>query len=204
MLRILSVLLLSFVAGALLAHADIDWPLRPGLIGAGAMLASAWAARRYWQRLGPDDGLASPERGLWHGLASYGLLAGHLAMIMWRLGPTLDLHGLSAHALAIDSWTLVLGAIASYWIARDPEPRHDERDAMIRTHGERAGHTALWLMLAALILALGFGARTKVAGFNQPMLAHVLILIVMLDCLVQCTVRLRLYWREAQAARGAP
>lgn len=87
MARILGVLLLSVLAGALLASSLGDWPLRPGLIGLGVMIASAWVARRYWQSLRPEDGPGSPERGLWHGLASYGLLTGHIGMFMWRLGP---------------------------------------------------------------------------------------------------------------------
>lgn len=203
MTRILGVLLLSLLTGVVLASDVGDWPLRPGLIGFGAMMASAWVARRYWRSLRPDDGPGSPERGLWHGLASYGLLTGHLCMVMWRLGPALDMHSLTGHALAIDSWTLVLGAILSYWVARDPEPRRDERDVLIGTRGRRAGHIALLLMLLLLTLALGFGANTVISRFNQPMLAHLLILIVLLECLVQNVVRLRLYWLETQAERSS-
>ena len=52
-----------------------------------AILASAWLARRHWQRQPADVRTGSPERALWHGLASYGLLSGHLmATIAW-LGP---------------------------------------------------------------------------------------------------------------------
>jgi len=204
MIRILGVLLLSLLTGVVLASDVGHWPLRPGLIGLGAMMASAWVARRYWQGLHPDDGPGSPERGLWHGLASYGLLAGHLGMSMWRLGPALDMHSLTGHALAIDNWTLVLGALLSYWVARDPEPRRDERDASISNRGWRAGHIALLLMLLALALALGFGGNTAVSRLSQPMLGQLLILIVLLDCLVQNVMRLHWYWLETQAARSLP
>ena len=201
MTRILAVLLLSVLAGALLASGVIDWPLRPGLVGLLAMLSSAWVARRYWQSLRPEDGPGSPERVLWHGLASYGLLVGNLTLFMWRLGPALDMHSLTGHALAIDNWTLVLGAIISYWIARDPAPRRDERDALITARGWRAGHIALLLILMLLSVALAFGGHTVIGSFNQPMLAQSLILLVLLDCLVQHVVRLRLYWLETQAER---
>lgn len=203
MARILIVLLLSFLTGVMLASGVINWPLRPGLIGFGAMLGSAWITRRYWQSRQPEGGPGSRERALWHGLASYGLLAGHLATFMWRLGPALDMHSLTGHALAIDNWTLIFGVLVSYWIVRDPEPRSDERDSLISARGWRAGHIALLLMLLLLSLLLAFGGLTVISRLNQPMLAQLLIQIVLVDCLVQHVVRLRLYWLETHAERGA-
>lgn len=96
-----------------------------------------------------------------------------------------------------------MGTIVSYWIARDPEPRHDERDAAISACGWRNGHMALLSMLLLLALALGFGGRMVISRFNQPMLAQLLILIMLIDCLVQYMVRLRLYWLETQAERSS-
>lgn len=203
MIRILIVLSISLLAGILLASGAMSWPVRPGLIGLGAMLVSAWVTRRYWQSRQPEDGPSSRERAQWHGVASYGLLTGHLATFMWRLGPALDMHSLTGHALALDNWTLVFGAIVSYWIARDPEPRSDERDALINTRGWRAGHIALLIMLLLLSLALAFGKHAVISRLNQPMLGQLLILLVLVDCLVQYVVRLRLYWLETQAERGA-
>ncbi|KFN42572.1 hypothetical protein [Arenimonas oryziterrae] len=203
MLQILAVALLSILSGVLLSSGAMSWPIRPGLVGCAALLVSAWAARRYWQGLRVEDGPGSPERALWHGLASFGLLFGHLSATVWTLGPVLEMHSLAGHAMALDNWTLVLGAVVSYAIARDPEPRHDERDAMIRAQGERVGHATLLLLLLPLILALGFGAHTMVGRANQPMLAHVLILIVMLRCLAQHIAQLRLYWLDTCAERSA-
>lgn len=202
MLRILMVLLLCVSVGVALSLAAPVWPLRPGLMGFAMLLASAWAVRRYWEGLQPEGRPGSPERALWHGLATYGLLFGHLSATVWQLGPVLAMHSLAGHALAIDSWTLVFGALVSYWIARDPEPRRDERDVLIRNHGLLAGHIALIGLLLALILALGFAGRTVVGQFNQPMLAHVLILIVLAQCLIQNLAQLRLYWLDARAEQG--
>lgn len=199
--QILAIALISLLFGGVLAGGAMAWPVRPGLVGLAAMLVSAWMARRYWQGLRVEDGPGSPERALWHGLASYGLLTGHLLAVLWRLGPTMQMHSLAGHALAIDNWTLVLGAVLSYWIARDPEPRRDERDVLIATGGLRAGYNTLLALLLALILALGFGAHTLVGRFNQPMLAHVLILFVLLQCLARTGVQLRLYRRDARAER---
>lgn len=202
MSQVLLVILLSLLFGVLLASGAMSWPVRPGLVGAAALLASAWAARRYWQGLKPEHGPGSPERSLWHGLATCGLLTGHLATTVWQLGPVLEMHSLAGHALALDNWTLVIGAALAYWIARDPDPRQDERDELIRARGWRAAHKALLLMLLALILALGFGASTIVERYNQPMLAHTLILAILIHCLVHQAVQLRLYWLESRAERA--
>lgn len=202
MFRILIVLLLSLLAGMLLASGAIDWPIKPGLIGLGAMLLSAWATRRYWQSRQPEVGPSSRERAQWHGMASYGLLTGHLATFMWRLGPSLDMHSLTGHSLAIDNWTLVLGAVVTYWIARDPEPRSDERDALISARGWHAGHIALLVMVLLLSVLLAFAGHRVISRLNQPMLGQLLILLVLVDCLVQYVARLRLYWLETRAERG--
>lgn len=202
MLKIFLVGLSSLLFGALLATGATDLPVRPGLIGLAALLASAGLARRYWQRPRQGHSPGSIERSLWHGLVSYGLVAGHLAAVLWRIWPAFDLHSLAGHALAIDSWTLVLGAVISYGIARDPEPREDERDAQFAARGLRAGHFSLVAMLLVLLLALGFGEHRMMAGVNPPMLAHVLILLLTLQCLIQQVARLRLYDIEARAERS--
>lgn len=199
--QILLVAALSLLSGAVLASGALHWPLRPGFIGLAALLVSAWMARRYWQGMRSEDGPGSPERALWHGLASYGLLTGHLLAVLWRLGPAMQMHSLAGHALALDNWTLVLGAVLSYWIARDPEPRRDERDVLFAVRGLRAGYTTLIAAMLVLILALGFGTHTVVAQFNQPMVAHVLILFLLLQCLARTVVPLWLYRRDAQAAQ---
>lgn len=204
MLKILGALLLSILFGMLLVSGAMSWPIRPGLVGLAAMLVSAWAARRYWQAKHEDERIGSPERALWHGLTSYGLLSGHLAAIMIRLGPPFDMHSLAGHAMAVDNWTLVFGSVLSFWIARDPEPRQDERDSVIAAKAWRASHIAVLVLLLPLILALGFAGETVVGRFSQPMIAHLLIFIILLQCLFWHIVQLRLYWLEAcaQAAQN--
>lgn len=197
--QILSVALVSLLFGGVLASGAMSWPVRPGFVGLAAMLASAWMARRYWQGLRADHGPGSPERALWHGLASYSLLSGHLLVVLWQLGPAMQMHSLAGHALAIDNWTLVLGAVLSYWIARDPEPRQDERDVLIAASGLRVGYNTMLVLLLALILALGFGANTAIALFNQPLLAQILILFLILQCLARTGAQLWRYRRDARA-----
>jgi hypothetical protein len=199
MAALLGLPLLAFVVGVLLvlAGASDSWPVRPGLVGLLAILASAWLARRHWQRQPAESRTGSPERALWHGLASYGLLTGHLAAFIWWLWPGFDLHGRIGHALAIDDWMLILGAVASYWIARDPEPRRDERDAVLAAQALAAAHTAMLLMLAALALMLGLGLVPGLARASQPLIAQLLILVLLLQGLLCNGLRLWLYRRDA-------
>lgn len=202
MLPIVLLSALSFACGGLLASGALSsLPLRAGFIGLALMLASAVLARRHWQR--SEHGPGSIERGCWHGLLSYSLIAGHLAALLWRLGPELDMHSLRGHALAIDSWTLIIGALLSWQIARDPAPRRDERDALFANRAQSASWYALLVLLLLLILALGFGEHTVVAQFNQPLLAHLLILIVTLACAFHEAAQLRLYRLEAAAEAEA-
>ncbi|MDM4767893.1 hypothetical protein [Pelomonas sp. SE-A7] len=197
MILILALALGSCLLGALLASELLSWlPLRPGLLGLALMLSSAVLARRHWQR--SPQGPGSVERACWHGLASYSLLAGHLGGLLWRLGPQLDMHSLRGHALAVDSWTLILGALLSWQIARDPQPLRDERDRLFQAAALRTAWHALTALLVMLILALGFGERTPVAGFNQPLIAHLLILLLTLACVVHEAAQLRLYGLEAR------
>lgn len=200
MLRILLLLALALLLGGVLAWHTDQLPLRPGLVGAMLMLVSAWFARRHWQQQPPSRATGSPERALWHGLASYGVLSGHLSTGMWMMAPVFDMHGRFGHAFAHDSWSLVLGTLVSYAIARDPQPRQDERDALIAAQGWRSAHRALLVLLVGLILALGFGEGSAIAQANQPMLAHLLILALLAHVLVQYLVRLYLYAVEARAA----
>lgn len=194
--QILLLALLSLLTGGLLASGVLSaLPLRPGFIGLALMLASAALARRHWQR--SRHGPGSIERGCWHGLLCYSLLAGHLAGLLWRLGPQLDMHGPSGHALAVDNWTLILGAWLSWQIARDPAPLRDERDRLFAAQALSAAWYALLGLLVLLILALGFGGHTVVAQFNHPLLAHLLILILTLACAFHEAAQLRLYRQEA-------
>lgn len=190
--RILSVVLLALLLGGVLAFGATSWPVRPGLFGLGLMVLAAFAVRNYW--LGLELAApGSPERALWLGLGSSSLICGHLGASLWRIGPAMELHTRAGHALGTDSWTLVLGAAIAYRIARDPEPRQDERDAAIETRGLRAGYCSLVGVLVALILLLGFGVGRGVPALSYPLIAHLLITAVIVSCLVSESVQLHAY-----------
>jgi hypothetical protein len=192
MARILIVIAVALGLGLLLASQALDWPIRPGFLGLGLMLFAATAARRYWLGLylaAPG----SPERSLWIGLASTAMIGGHLFGAMWLIGPDMVLHSLQAHALAVDNWTLVFGGAMAWWIARDPEPRQDERDQWISTKGTLWGYYSLVLILTVLLLALGFGIGSATRAMSQPMMAHLLIGALLLSCLVANARELHIY-----------
>lgn len=204
MFKILAVATLSAAFGLLLASGLVHWQFPASWIGVAAMLASAWAARRYWQSLRPEDGPGTPERELWHGLASYSLIAGFLGLTLWQMGPALTLDTLAGHRMGIDSWTLVIGMIVSYWIAKDPEPRQDERDALFTAQARRAGYVSLVTMLVVATPLLAFSQHTVIERFNQPMLAHLVIEMLTVNFGLQQAMHLFLYARDADAGRDAP
>lgn len=190
------VLLAAFALGVLLTLLPAAWPLRGGWVGVLVMVAAAWATRRRWLLLA-DAAPGSPERALWIGYAGTAVVGAHLFAILYRIGPNMVMHTPAVHDLGIDNWTLVAGALLAYWIARDPEPRQDERDAAIAVAGLRAAHYALLAVLAVQILALGFVRHGWIAQLSHPSIAHVLILSIMFGMLVDHGTRLWLYARDA-------
>jgi hypothetical protein len=196
MLKILTVLLTSLVIGALLASGAGVWPLRPGLCGAALMLLTAAAVRYRWGVLA-DAAPGSPERALWVSLAGNAVVAAHLFVVLLHIGPDLLMHTPVVHAMGVDIWTLVGGSVLAHWIARDPQPRFDERDQWIAQRGLRAAHYALLLLLLLQILTLGFVHSGWVAQLSRPSIAHVLILAIIVSVLIDRVVCLYAYARDA-------
>ena len=200
MLAVWSVLLGGLGLGVAMAFGS-QWPVSPGLLGALAMVAVAIAARRRWfgLNLAPPG---SPERTLWVVLGSHAVIAGHLVTALAAIGSGMVLHSDAAHALGIDSWTLVAGGIVAWAIAREPAPRHDERDTQISHVGLRWAHGALVLLLIIGLVPLGFGWGASVRALSHPMIAHLLIVALLVSVLVDAVVRLRAYRLDAAAAQA--
>ena len=196
MLKIAVVLLVSLALGALLAQGTGAWPVRPGLFGAALMLATAVAVRYRWYLLA-DAAPGTPERALWVSLAGNSVVASHLFVVLLHIGPNLMMHTPEVHAMGVDSWTLVGGSLLAHWVARDPQPRSDERDQWIAQNGLRAAHYGLLLLLLLQILALGFGRSGWVAQLSRPNIAHALILAIIVSVLIDRVVCLRAYSRDA-------
>ena len=196
MTRVLAVVAVGLMLGGVMA-ADLNlWSLSPGWWGLAAMTVIATAARQRW------FGLAlaapgSPERGLWIGLGSGAVLAGHMGLSLYRIGADMAMHSPQVHAFAIDSWVLVLGGVLAWAIARDPRPRRDERDAQIATLGLRWSHYTLVGLIAAGLVPLGYGWTASVAAMSHAMIAQLLIVALMVSWVVDSAVRLREYRRDA-------
>ncbi len=186
----------GFGLGVVLALSAGSLPVPGGLIGFGLMLIAALMVRRRWGLLA-DAAPGTPERQLWISLAGNALVGAHLLTTLIDIGPRMLMHTPRAHALGIDSWTLVGGAVLAYLIAREPRPRRDERDAFIAVRGLRAGYYALVAVLIAQILMLGFAQGGPVAQLSHPLIAHALILALICSVLVDAFERLRLYARDA-------
>lgn len=199
--RILLTLVVSLLIGALLALLAGRAPVQPGLVGIAVMIASALVVRRRWRAL-HMQGLSpgSPERELWHQLATTALVAAQLATSLWLIGPAMRLHSIATHAMAIDTWTLALGALLSWQLARDPEPRADERDAIIALHATRKGNRALIALLILLAVALSFAPELGLPALSLPLVAHLLIVAMLAATLARCAAQLAAYRDEAPQA----
>ena len=201
-MSIIIVLLLSSAFGALLATQSGLWPVSAGMIGAGVMLAAAVAVRRHWLLL-RDAAPGTPERALWLSLASLGINNGFLVTALIQIGPAMELHNRIGHALGRDAWTLAIAGLIAYVIARDPEPRVDERDAQIAALGTRAGYWAQSVLLLILVPLIGFHPDYAHGPLSLPMVAHLLIVALTLAWIIDLWARLRVYRADARAALEA-
>lgn len=168
--------------------------LRPSYVGLALFIAAGLLIRQRWLRLsGVAEG--SPERALWVSFVSQSVIGGFLLHQLHDIGPNFIMHTARIHAFGIATWTLIGGALLAGWIARDPDPRRDERDTAIAHQGLNTGYWAIFVFLVALILALGFGFSPWLRVATQAALAHVLIFILLLANLIDLGSRL---WRYRQ------
>lgn len=192
--------LLSAALGAALAAWSFVQGQPVAWMGAIGMLLLAAAIRRRWHVLA-DLAPGTPERRLWVRISGACIVAAHLLVSMLQIGPAMPMHTPAMHILGIDSWTLVAAAVLAYLIVREPQPRFDERDALIAHEARRwAWHFEL-VLLVLLILGLGFNWFPQL---SHSAIAHLLILLLTLTTLAECAHSLRAYRRmEAEAAEAA-
>ncbi len=200
--RIASVGISALFIGWALTLKTLDWPIRPGIFGFALMLLGALSARWYWLGL-KLAAPGSPERSLWIGLASTAIIGGHLLGMLWQIGAKMQLQSLQTQALTGDNWTLVLGGAVAWWVARDPEPRQDERDSLIAAQGTQWAYYSLVIALILLVLLLGFGIGASTRQMSQPLIAHLLIGALMLSCVSASARQLYVYARDQQRHQSA-
>lgn len=198
MLRILVVAIVSIGVGVLLGAGDGVLPVRAGFVGVGLLIGGALLVRRRW--LGdPHAAPGSPEQALWLGLAANCCVGGYLVAMLLRIGPEFEMHSALVHRFGVDTWTLVIGSAVASWIARDPEPRQDERDHVIAARGQKVAYYGLVSLLLLLILALGFVEDGWIGAWSRAGIAHGLILAILLSVVVGILSRLLDYARDNAA-----
>jgi hypothetical protein len=204
-MRIVLVMLLSAAVGALLAGPWIDWPLHEGYVGVVLMLIAAVILRRHWQRRAETRGdePGEPEREVWHGLASTSLIGAQIATTLFLAGPGLALHSAQANQLGRTTWTLIAGAVASWFILHRREVQRDERDRAIVTQANRVSGHVLTVLIVVLAVTLGFTPPQRLAPMSHVFLAHLLLLTLVISSLVSHALQLWGYRRDAQSGVDA-
>lgn len=203
MLKILCVLFISLGIGGALASTSIPWPIRPGYIGGGLLIAAALLARAHWERrareAGDDPG--APERAIWHGLVVTGFICAF--GIITLMHPGSEVHSRTGDTGGWDSWTMILGAVISYALLQNRKVEPDERDRAIAALGTRAGYAGLIALLLVLLLTLGFAPRPWLVRATHWLLANLLVMLILLSVLVRQVAMLVAYWRDTLSPERA-
>lgn len=193
----------AVVAGVLLAIASLQTNFPTGWIGAVALIAWAFIARRRWMRAEATSGLepGAPERILWLRLAGNSLILGHLVAAMLLVRDDLRLgHG---NTLAYDTWTMVLAqCVAALAFHRDERER-DERHEAFLASGVRTGYAALAVGLVVLLALLAFTPPDWRSALSHFVLANVLIALLLASYGVMLLVQLVAYAKDTREARAA-
>jgi len=195
--RIFLFLTASLGAGSLLAVLSIHSGISTGWIGAFGLITWSFSARRRWVRLekqtGTEPGL--PERALWIQCAGYGLLLGHLITAL--LHTKIDLRLGSGNTLAIDSWMMIVAAVATDFIFRRERSIRDERDTAISARGVRASYLALILLSLGLAFCLAYVPPNYRGALTHFVIGNILIALILASYLTQLVVRLHAYANDA-------
>jgi hypothetical protein len=199
-LKPIAFLLTTLPAGGLLAVASLGVNAPTGWIGAAALVAWAFIARRRWLRVEATSGLepSAPERILWLRFAGNSLILGHLVVALILVQGDLRLG--NGNSLAVDSWTLVLGQFVAALAFHRDRNEHDERHDAIHARGVRAGYAALIVGLIVVILWLAFMPPPLRSALTDFVLANALIILLLDYYGVMLLVQLIAYARDAPQA----
>lgn len=196
-LKIIGFLLIFIGVGAVTAWIGVGTGYALGWIGALALIAWAFIARRRWQELyekyGSEPG--APERVTWQRLAGYSAIFGHMAFSF--LNPQHDLHIGAGNYLAIDNWTLVLGMAASAALFRADSDERDERDDRISAFATLWGFRSLIGWLVILSACIGFLPSDLQSVFNHFVMGNLIVGTIVLSLIVRQAAQLFLYARDS-------
>ena len=109
MIKILGTCFGFFLLGAALALGMVNWPLRPGYMGAGFLVALAWFTRRYWQQrrntVGDDPSMS--ERRTWLYMAGTAMICAYVVIVL--LTPGSEVHRATGDTGGFDTWLMLGG-----------------------------------------------------------------------------------------------
>lgn len=196
-LKVIGFLLISIGVGAVTAWIGVGTGYALGWIGALALIAWAFLARRRWQALYEKNGSepGAPERVTWQRLAGYSAIFGHMAFSF--LNPQLDVHIGGGNYLAIDNWTLVFGMTASAALFRADSDERDERDDRISTFATLWGFRSLIGLLVILSACIGFLPPDQQSVFNHFVVGNLIVGTIVLSLIVRQVAHLFLYARDS-------
>jgi hypothetical protein len=198
--RILAFALALAGAGAALAQWGDLLPLRPGLVVLPLMVVGTLWMERHWTRRArtTGDDPSGAERNLWLYLAGTALIVGFVACVL--LTPGSEVHRATGDTGGYDSWLMLAGGAIAWWVLNRRGAPRDERDRDIAAYGDRVGYWALFLLLLAFLLALGFAPPPAMQRFTHWLIANTLLALIMAASLVQYVAQLARYARERRAA----
>lgn len=200
-MRITVVFLLSALIGTLLAGPWIDWPVREGWLGVALMFGAAFYMRWHWQqRAARGDEPGEREQELWHGFASTSLIGAQIVTSLWLAGPGMLMHSAASNRLGELTWTLIAGAVFSWYLLHRREPVKDERDLAIQARSQKVSATVLAVLIVTLSVTLAFNPPERLAPLSFAFLANVLLLLLVIASLVRHVVELWSYQRDAGPA----
>ena len=194
--KVIGFLLTAIGVGAVIAWTGVGTGYAVGWIGALALIGWALLARRRWQALHERDGSepGAPERVVWHRLAGYSLILGHMAFGYFN--PQIDLHVGAGNYLAIDNWTLILGMLMSALLFRADSQERDERDDQISAFATLWGYRSLIGLLVILLIFIGFLPRELQSIFNHFVVGNLMVGTILLSLIARQAAQLFLYGRD--------
>lgn len=199
-LKPLAFLVVTLVIGAALAYAGLEAEVLVGWLGAVALVAWAFVARRRWTRLEESSGLApdAPERILWLRMAGNSLILGHLVAAILLVGDDLRLG--NGNTLAYDSWTIIVGQALAALVFRRDRGEQDERHKEIVARGIRGGYAGLIIAIVLLLGWLAFAPVPVSEGLGHFTLANVLVALLLASYGVMLLIQLILYAADTRQA----
>ncbi len=194
--KVIGFLLAAISVGAGIAHVGVGTSYALGWVGALALIGWAFLARRRWQGLRERDGSepGAPERVVWHRIAGYSLIFGHMTFGFFN--PHYDLHVGSGNYLAIDNWTLIVGMIMSAMLFRADSQERDERDDRIDAFATRWGFRSLIGLLVILLTFTGFMPPDLQLIFTHFIVGNFMVGAIILSLIVRQAIQLFQYARD--------